>query len=374
MKYVILIVSLFYSHLGVSQSIEITEIKRIMSLGEKTGYKLIIPRQMASTVEKITKDYLKSKNAEIVKSNKSKSEMIFRKLYINGVEQPLMLVATIEQEGSQVGWTGYFFYEKDTSSLDRKDTILHFVNVIYSKTIFLSYEDSIDIQASKLKEVASELKSKEKEVKKLQKNIDDAKDEINDYQKSIAKSEEEMDKYKSKKEQLTKELAEKSVQLKFAEQEMKKVEVLDEELDMLKSKEKKLGKNLSELRKNERANEYVITSQSADLDLLRKMIDQRQLDRDLRYEQAKSNLKTAKKNYNQVEDNVRDAEKVFEKNKENIVDSKKMIIKKRKEIDENQETMNYLNNKEIPNLEKRVQYETYVLDDIRKTQSRYKVD
>ena len=66
----------------LAQSPEITVEKRLMSLGERTCYKVQIPYQEASTVEKITNKYLKSQTAESVKAPKGSNEIIYKSVLI----------------------------------------------------------------------------------------------------------------------------------------------------------------------------------------------------------------------------------------------------------------------------------------------------
>ena len=98
-----------------------------MSLGERICYKVLIPHQTVSSVEKIVSKYLKSQSAESVKIPKGSNEIVYKSVFLKEVKTPTFLHFIVEQQGSNVGWTGFFLNEKDSTNQENKTSIQGFV-------------------------------------------------------------------------------------------------------------------------------------------------------------------------------------------------------------------------------------------------------
>lgn len=83
-----------------------------MSIGERICYKVLIPHQTVSSVEKIVSKYLKSQSAESVKIPKGSNEIVYKSVFLKEVKTPTFLHFIVEQQGSNVGWTGFFLNVK----------------------------------------------------------------------------------------------------------------------------------------------------------------------------------------------------------------------------------------------------------------------
>jgi len=357
---------------NAQQKAETKEVKRFMSLGEKSGYKLVLPNQELSKVEKINKEFLKDQNAEILKSPKGSNEQIFKKFYLKGVEQPLLLFAIMEQEGKNVGWTGYFFNEKDSTNLDNSTAVNVFLTSLFNKSMYKLYEDSINFQEKKVKEANNGLKDKSKDADKNQKNINNAKDKIRNAEQAIEKSNANITSFKNQIGELTNKKNASESKLKEANAEMSKAEGVEKEIKESLNKLKKLNKNLSELQKDPATNANLIIAQTNDINLLTEAINKRQIEYKDMNNAAKSNLKAAEKDAKKAECDLKDAEKAIKKENDNISKSNNQITDSRKSIEDNQKSIDTFNSAEKSKSEDEIKAQNQLLENLKATQSLYK--
>lgn len=374
MKKTIFVVLFLSSFLTQSAQIkpEIKEVKRFMSLGEKPGIKILLPNQELSKAEKLNKEFIKNQHAEIVKSPKGSNEQIFKKFYIKGIEQPLLLIALMEQEGKNVGWTGYFFNEKDTSIFDNKIATEQFVTAIFNKSMFSLYEDSIIFQEKNIKEVNGNLKDQSKGVEKNQKCINKAKDKIRNADLEIEKANSTIATITPLLTGLTNSKSDMQAKLKLAENELNKTKDVENEIKESLNKAKKQSKNLSELEKDPATNANLILAQKNDIAVLTQSIEKRQLEYTTILATAKAGVKSAEKDLKNAESSLKDAEKNLKKANSSIGDANKDITEARNEIEENQKQINKFNETEKTKSEEAIKTQAKILEDLKVNQGFYK--
>jgi hypothetical protein len=351
---------------------EITEVKRIMSLGEKAGYKLTILNQDADKVEKITKEVLKTISAEQVKMPKSNRELVFRKLYLQKEDKPIYLFADIVQEGKDIGWTGYFLFEKDSSICTNSKSIKLILAAIHSKIIYTTYEDSVYFQQKIIKEANSNLADKTKESEKNQKRVNEAKDDIHNAELAIEKSNADIIKVNETISGLEKIVKEKKIELKTAEDNLDKVKKTEDAIDDTKSKLKKMTKNLTNLQKEPAINENLIIAQQQDITSISLSIAEQEAAFKLAKEKAKSEVKIADKISSTANDNLKNAKKSIDNNTDNISDSNKKIEKLKSKMNELYAQIDTFMSKDKSRLEYEIKKQESILIELKNTQSLYK--
>jgi chromosome segregation ATPase len=356
----------------LAQSPEITEEKRLMSLGERTCYKVQIPYQTASTVEKITNKYLKSQTAESVKAPKGSNEIIYKSVFLKEVKTPNFLYFMVEQQGSNVGWTGFFLNEKDSTNLENTASIQSFVQNIYKLSMVELYEDSINMQSKALKEAENNLKDLSKDAQKNDKTANKSKRQISDAEKEIAKSQENLKQTTAQLEGFTAAIKAAESQLKTAESEMGNVNQLEKTLKDLLKRDKEMNKRLKELEKDPAANANLILAQNQDLMLNKDMVKNQQQEFQAAEKIGKANLKSAEKSLDKAKDNLKEAEKTIKSENKNIQKAKDIMVEKNKEIDDSESELNRFQTKEKSEAEEKIKKEKLKLDLLKETQSLYR--
>ncbi len=351
---------------------EIIEVKRIMSLGEKQGFKLTIYNQETGKVEKIAKEVLKSLNAEQLKSQKSIREVVFKKLYIEKEDKPLYLFADIIQEGKNVGFFGYFLFEKDSLNCSNTESINKILKSIHNKVIFSDYEDSIYFQQKMVKEANAILLDRSKETNKNHKKINQAKDDIHEAELSIEKSKLQIVKLNETTPILEKNLKEKESELKVSENNFDKTKKLEDEIDELKSKLKKMNKNLVELQKDPVVNEHLIIAQQQDISLISVTIADKENLYKQAIEKSKLEVKLAKKNKENALDEIKSTKKSIKNEDESIVESTKKIEKLKSKMDEYYYSNVMFESKDKAILEEELKKQELKLNELKNAQNFYK--
>lgn len=368
--YIYFLVLSQFSHAQIKP--EIIEVKRLMSVGEKSGFKLLLLDQEINKVEKLTKEVMKSLNAEQVKSQKNNRELIFKKLYLAKEDKPIYLFSDIIQEGKNIGFYAYFLFEKDSSAFNNTEAIKETLTSIHNKIIYSVYDDSIFFQQKILKEANSNLSDRIKEKEKNQKKINQAKDDINSTEMYIEKSKKEILALNESLPDLEKNSKEKEGEFKAADKNLDKTKRTEDVIDDAKSKLKKMTKNLSELQKEPSINEHLIIALQQDISILTISIQ----DEELKYKQAlehsKSEYKLAEKNCDNAKDNIKDVKKSIKNLEENIVDATKKIGKLRVKIDDLYGLIDTFVSKDKEVLEEEIKKQELILNELNKTQILYK--
>jgi DNA repair exonuclease SbcCD ATPase subunit len=372
MKLIISICLSLFASFTYSQNYEILVEKRLMSLGENSANKIILPNQQVSRIEKITARFLKSNSAESIKPPKNSKEFIYKSVFLKDVTTPNFLYYIIEQQGPNVGWTGFFFNEKDTSELTNGEAINAFLSAIYKLSMFSLYEDSIDIQSSILKDAENRLKDLEKSATKNDKNINKSKKDIADSEKEIEKSNTKIKQTTEQLKDLNNSVKEAEAKLKEAQAEMGKVDQLEKTLDDLEKRAKEMSKRLKDLSKDPTGNGNMILAQNQDIAQNAEMIKNQQIELLAAEKAAKNNLKNAEKSLGKAKDNLKDAEKTIKAENKNIDKSKDDIADKKNEIENSSEEIKKIENKEKLGAIEIIEKEKAKLDLLKKAQSQYK--
>lgn len=368
-----LIFCIFISTISFAQiKPEIIEVKRLMSLGEKQGYKLTIYNQETKKVEKITKEVLKSLNSEQIKSQKSNRELIFKKLYIEKEDKPLYFFAEINQEGKNVGLFGYFIFEKDSLNCINTESINSLLKNIHNRVFFNEYEDSIYFQQKIVKEANSLLIDRTKETDKNQKKINQAKDDIHEAELSIEKSKSQILKLNESLPSFEKNIKEKENELKSSENNLDKTKMMENEIDDLNSKLKKMNKNLAILQKDPTTNEHLIIAQQQDIMTLSATIPEKEKLFKQAIEKSKSELKIAKKNYDNANEEQKSTKKSIKNEEDNIKDALNKIEKMKSKMNELYSSNDKFLSKDKAILEEDIKKQEMILNELKTKQSFYK--
>lgn len=366
-----IILSCLFLSCAYSQT-EITEVKRYMSQGEKPGYKITLPNQTVEKYSKAQKDYFKSIKSELIKSPKGSNEIIYKNVYLAGEEKPQQLFILIDQEGKNVGWTGYFFDEKEMISSPNKEGITKFLKQIYNLSMIRLYDDSIFVQMKFIKEAQSELKSKSKDADKNQKNIINAKDDIRNAESEIEKNKAAVESATAKLGELKGELDAAKSKVQAAESEMEKVKQAENEIKELMSKHKKQSKNLNELQKDPASNANLIIAQESDLQKMKENIALKTSEYKASEANAKSQLKNAEKDLDKTEDNLKNAEKSIKRGNENIKDKSSEIVEKRNTIESNEKQAEIFRSAEKGKAEEQIKELEKRLEELKSLQNSYR--
>ena len=372
MKFWFSFIFAFYLQSLLAQNPEIREEKRLMSIGERICYKLLIPHQTVSSVEKIVSKYLKSQSAESVKIPKGSNEIVYKSVFLKEVKTPTFLHFIVEQQGSNVGWTGFFLNGKDSTNQENKTSIRSFVQNVYKLSMFALHEDSIIMQSKELREAETKLKNLSKDARKNDKNTIKAKREIADLEKEIKMSQKSIKQTTAQLESLTAAIAEVESKLKTAESKMGKVNQLEKTLKDLLKRDKEMNKRLNELEKNPTANANLILAQNQDLLLNADMVKNQQQEFQAEEKIGKANLKSAEKSLDKARDNLKDAEKTIKSENKNIQKAKDIIVDKNKEIDDSESEVNRFQNKDKAEVEEKIKKEKLKLELLKDKQSLYK--
>jgi chromosome segregation ATPase len=372
MKFILTIAIVSVFGVLFSQNPEITEEKRLMSLGEKNCFKVQIPYQTTSNVEKITTKYLKSQSAESVKVAKGSNEIVYKSLFLKDIKTPSLLYFILEQQGNNVGWKGFFINEKDSINQENTASIHNFMQNIYKLSMLSLYEDSITMQSKALKEAENKLKNLAKDAQKNDKNVNKSKREITDSEKEIEKSQENVKQTTAKIEELTSAIKEAESKLKTAESEMEKVNQLEITLKDLLKKDKEMNKRIKDLSKDPAANANLIQAQNQDLLLNTEMIKNQQQEFIAAEKTGKANLKIAEKGLDKAKDNLKNAEKTIKSENKNIQKAKDNIVDKNKEVDDAASEVNRFQTKEKAEAEEEIKKEKLKLDILKEAQNIYK--
>ncbi len=333
------ILTLVYASLfiaALAQTPEVKEIKRFMSLGEKPGYKLILPGQQVDKFEKPYAQLLKTFNADNIKAPKGSNEKLYKKLFLKGSEAPILLIASMEQEGKNLGWTGYFFNEKDSTVLDNKAGIELFLKSVYYASMYSLYDDSIFIQNKLIKDAKSTQGSLSKNAEKNHKLINKSKDIIRNAEASIEASKALIASNQTAITGLQAAATETKSKLTDAENEVKKVEDASNEIKDILGRQKKLTKNLSELKKDPANNANLIIAQEADIVRINEDIAKKQEAFKSLEAQTKAMKKSAEKDADNAADKLKSAEKIIKKENATIENCTNKITDARKVIADNE--------------------------------------
>lgn len=362
----------FYLQSLLAQNPEITEEKRLLSLGEKTCYKMQIPQQALPSVEKIVRKYLKNQSAESVKVPKASNEIIFKSVFLNEINTPHLLYFILEQQGSNVGWTVIFLNEKDSTNQANKASIQSFMQNIYKLSMIALYEDSIIMQSKALTEAETKLKNLSKDAQKNDKNTIKAKRDIADSEKEIEKSQKNIKQITAQLEGLTAAIGKAESNLKTAESEIGKVNQLEKTLKDILKRDKEMNKRLNELEKDPAANVNLIVAQKQDLMLSAEMIKNHKQEFLAEEKIGKDNLKSAEKILTKAKDNLNRAGKMIKTENKNIQKAKDNIVDKTKEIDDSEIEANRFHTKEKLNTEEEINKEKLRLELLKDKQSLYR--
>lgn len=358
-------------YLGLAAQ-EISESKRFMSLGEKQAYKIILPNQKQGVAIKLTHSYLKDLKAESVKPPKDINEIIYKNLFLKNVDQASVLHCIIEQEGPNVGWTGFFLNEKDTTSLTNPDAIHSFMKSIYNQSMLNLYSDSIDRQKHKLKDVENKLKDLSKDASKNDKEINNAKREIADAEKDIEKKEANIKALSGKMEGLMTTIKDAEGKLSEAKKDMENVNQLENTLEKLIDKDKEMNKRLKGLQKDPVGNANLIVAQNQDIAQNAEMVRQQKEEFTLREKAAKSNLKAAEKNLEKAKCDLKDTEKDIKSENKNIQKLNDIISKNKRSIDDSKDAISKFENENKGKVEEEIKKEKQELERLESTQNQYK--
>jgi hypothetical protein len=356
----------------LAQNPEIKEEKRLMSIGERTCYKLQIPYQTLPSVEKIVRKYLKTQSAESVKVPKASNEIIFKSVFLKEINTPHLLYFILEQQGSNVDWTVIFLNEKDSTNQENKASIQSFMQNVYKLSMIALYEDSIIMQSKALTEAETKLKNLSKDAQKNDKNTIKAKREIADLEKEIEMSQESIKQTTAQLESLTAAIAEAESKLKTAESKMGKVNQLEKKLKDLVKRDKEMNNRLNELEKDPTANANLIIEQKEDLMLSTEKIKNQKQEFLAEEKIGKVNLKSAEKSLDIAHDNLKKAEKMIKTENKNIQKAKDNIVDKSKEIANSESEMNRFHTKEKLEVEEEIKKEKLKLELLKDKQSLYK--
>ena len=372
MNLIIQLILIIFTFQLIGQNPEIKEAKKIISLGEKKGYKILLPNQDLARIDKLMSKYLKSQNAEIVKAPKGSNEMMFKSVFLKDIITPCLLYTVIEQQGTQVGWTGYFFNEKDTSEISDSLPIRALLGTVYKLSMISLYDDSIHIQSKILKETQSNLNSLAKNATKNDKKINNSKKEIADAEKEIENSHIKLKQASEKLDSLNASLKDAEGKLKNAEFEMTKINEDEGALKELLNKNKVMTKRLKELEIDPTANANLILAQSQDLKTNTELVAAKLQEFGRKQKMTKDNLKNAEKEFDKAKDNQKDANKTIKYENKNIKDANEKIVDKKQLIEtlsiENKE----FEEKEKTNAENAVKMEQSKLDQLQAAQAQYK--
>lgn len=372
MKFWFSFIFAFYLQSLLAQNPEIREENRLMSIGERICYKVLIPHQTVSSVEKIVRKYLKAQSAEAVKVPKGSNETIFKSVFLKEIITPNLLYFILEQQGKNVGWTGFFLNEKDSTNQENKISIRSFVQNIYKLSMVALHEDSIIMQSKALREAETKLRNLVKDAHKNDKNTNKAKRDITDSEKEIEKSQEIIKQTSAQLESLTAATAEAESNLKTAESEMSKIDQLEKTLKDLLKRDKEMNKRLKELTKDPAANANLIQAQNQDLVLSAEMIKNQQQELLTEEKIGRVNLKSAEKSLDIAQDNLKKAEKMIKTENKNIQKAKDNIVDKSKEIADSESEMNRFHTKEKLEVEEEIKKEKLKLELLKDKQSLYK--
>ncbi len=329
-----------------SQIPEIKEVKRFMSLGEKEGFKIVLPTQEIDKFQKTYNKFLKANNAEPLKSPKGSSESIYNRLFLKGLESPVILFVVMEQEGKNVGWTGYFFNEKDSSKTENKIAIKEFIGNVYNASMYQLYEDSINAKQREIKDANSQMNTLSKEAQKCQKNAISAKDKIREAEAQIEKSKALLNGAQAKLPELESAISKTKSSLSAAQTEMKKIGDVENEIKEMVAKYKKMNKNLAELQKDPTTNANLIVATDSDMGALKETMAKRQMEFKSMESTAKTNLKSAERDVKNAESEFKKCDKTIKNENDRISDANLLITDKRKVIEENEKQVEEYNNSE----------------------------
>lgn len=355
-----------------SQGPEILIEKRLMSLGEKSANKIILPNQQVSRIVKITAKYLKSNYAETIKAPKNSNESIYKSVFLKDITTSCFLYFIVEQQGTNVSWTGFFFNEKDTTEISNSSSINLFLNNIYKLSMHSLYEDSIDMQSEILNEAEARLKDLGKSATKNDKCINKSKKEIAEAEKEIESSNAKIKLASEQIEPLNKSIKEAEAKLKEAVAEMEKVNQLEKTLKDLLKRDKEMNKRLKELEKDPATNANMILAQNQDIQLNAEMVKNQKNEFLAVQKIAKTNLKSAEKALDKAKDNLKEAEKTIKNENKNINKAKDNIVDKNKTIENSSAEINKIESKEKADASEVIKKEKAKLDLLKETQSQYK--
>lgn len=368
-----LFTAIFICYYFVASTQEISELKRVISFGEKQGYKIILPNRKVSDVVNMTNKFLKNQDAESLKSPKGSNELIYKKVFLKNSMEPNILCALIEQEGNQVAWLGFFFKEKDSVLLDssHKAAIHIFLNSIYKKSMFDLYEDSISRQSKALSQAENKVRDLSKQANQNDKNINKSKKEISFAEGDISKSETKISTLTSQLSTLELAVKDAETKLKDAQSEMEKTKQLEIALKDLIRKDKEMNKRLSELEKDAVSNANLITAQNQDISKNAEAIRLQQEQFIAAERLAKTNLKDAEKNLNKAKEDLKDAEKTIKSEKKAVEKSQERISKNKKTIDDSTSKLSSIQNQERNVADEEVKKEREKLEKLKETQKQY---
>lgn len=349
----------------------ITEVKRYMSQGEKTGYKIILPNQRLEKFEKPNTKNLAKYDAESVKPPKGSNELIFQNIKLKGVDNSILLYNIMEQEGKNIGWTGYFFNQKDTSNVTDKNVLTPILTSVYNASMYQLYDDSIYAQQKFMEDAQSTLDAQSKSAGKNQKEVNSSKQKISDAESEIEKSKKKIESAKESFKELESKKSATESKLKDAEKEMKKVEEFEDGMDELKSKQKKLNKNLAELKKDPATNANLIIAQELDINKISEEIGLKQAEYERMKSAGKSALKDAERENKKAVCDLKDAEKVVKKEEDRIQDLTEKIVDNKKIIEANEKSIENFQSTEKGKSESSLEEKKKRLEELKTLQKAY---
>ncbi|MFY7861037.1 MAG: hypothetical protein ACOVP5_02330 [Chitinophagales bacterium] len=358
-------------NIQLNAQIEIIDVKRFMSAGEKEGVKMTIPNQNKEKFEKLQNDWMKKNGASLVKQPKGSNEIQYKNVYLKGTEKPMNLFVVLDQENKNVGWTGYFLIDSTNQVTQNKPGVTIVLQSLFNVSMNSLYDDSITIQNKLIKETTSLKKDQGKEAEKCQKNINNAKDKIRDAESEIQSNQSSVDLNKGKIAELQSKLIEAEAKLKDAQVEMKKTKDIGTAVDELMSKHKKQLKSLKELEKDSEVNANLIIAQSQDIAKLAEEINLKSTEFKSAESAAKILLKGAEKEADNAKDNLKDAEKAIKKGNQKITDNNETIIDQRKKIEENEKAIEKYISIEKGKTEEELKKLNERLEELKTIQKRY---
>jgi hypothetical protein len=358
-------------NIQLNAQIEIIDVKRFMSVGEKEGVKMTIPNQNKEKFEKLQKEWMKKYGSVPVKQPKGSNEIQYRNVYLKGTEKPMNLYVILDQENKNIGWTGFFLMDSTNQVIQNKTGVVVVLQSLFNISMNSLYEDSISDQNKLIEEAISKKKDQGKEAEKCQKNINNAKDRIRDAESEIQSNQSSVNLNKSKITELQSNRLGAEVKLKDATVEMKKTKDVGVVVDELKSKLKKQLKILKELEKDPEANATLIIAQNQDIAKLTDEINVKSTEYRSAEASAKILVKGAEKEVNKAKDNLKDAEKAIKKGNQKITENNESITDQRKKIEENEDAIEKYNTIDKGKTEEELKKLTDRLEELKTIQKKY---
>ena len=358
-------------NIQLNAQLEIIDVKRFMSVGEKEGVRMTIPNQNKEKFEKLQKDWMKKNGSSAVKQPKGSNEIQYENVYLKGTEKPMNLYVVLDQENKNLGWTGFFLMDSTNQVIQNKTGVVIVLQSLFNSSMNSLYEDSISLQNKLIKEAMSKKKDQGKEAEKYQRNINNAKDRIRDAESEILSHQSSVDLNKGKIAQLQSKLLDAEAKLKDASVEMKKTKDIGTAADELMSKQKKQLKKLKELEKDPNANAILISAQNQDITKIAEEVNAKSLEYRSAEASAKILVKGAEKELDKAKDNLEDAEKAIKKGNQKITENSERITDQRKKIEENEDAIEKYNSIEKGKTEEELKKLTDRLEELKTIQKKY---